>query len=165
MQTPIRARSMQTPIPGGQPDRTLHELRNPDKPRASHTEYQRSCGAAAASLGSAPESGVFAKMIRTLFWLLDELLSLYTGPLSWPRCSACWPLLACWTRETGSSGRSAISFMPDEPALRPIRNFLSPASAISTSARWSCCCCCRQPAWCSPAYMNPLILGTLRPLL
>src|SRR3954453_21693521 len=32
----MRARSMQTPISGAAPDRTLHELRNPDKPRASH---------------------------------------------------------------------------------------------------------------------------------
>jgi hypothetical protein len=28
---------MQSPISGGQPDRTHHKLRNPDKSRASHT--------------------------------------------------------------------------------------------------------------------------------
>src|SRR5271166_3646486 len=37
----MRARSMKTPTPGGQPDRTHHELRNPDKPRASHTLTSR----------------------------------------------------------------------------------------------------------------------------
>ena len=34
---------VQPPILGGQPDRTLHELRNPDKPRASHTGSKGSC--------------------------------------------------------------------------------------------------------------------------
>src|SRR5208337_3427356 len=32
----MRARSMKSSIPGGPHDRTLHELRNPDKPRANH---------------------------------------------------------------------------------------------------------------------------------
>src|SRR5580693_6003696 len=35
----MRARSMQTPIPGGTKDRTLHELQKPDRSRASHTQH------------------------------------------------------------------------------------------------------------------------------
>src|SRR5271166_1255499 len=37
----MRARSMKSSIPGGPHDRTLHELRNPDKPRANHRSHWR----------------------------------------------------------------------------------------------------------------------------
>src|SRR3954465_4232864 len=46
----MRARSMQTPISGAAHDRTLHELRNTDKPRASHTLRARPCAERRAGL-------------------------------------------------------------------------------------------------------------------
>jgi VIT family len=44
---------MQSPISGGQPDRTHHKLRNPDKSRASHTNNTGSCSGTAPGLESA----------------------------------------------------------------------------------------------------------------
>src|SRR3954470_19461836 len=45
----MRARSMQTPISGAAPDRTLHELRNADKTRASHKRPRCVCPAAGSN--------------------------------------------------------------------------------------------------------------------
>jgi len=39
----MRARSMQTPNPGGRCHRTLHELQTPDRSRASHTGDRTAC--------------------------------------------------------------------------------------------------------------------------
>src|SRR3954449_2677173 len=52
----MRARSMHTPIPGAAHDRTLHELRNTDKPRASHTPDAPPCDEPSLRPSSAHDS-------------------------------------------------------------------------------------------------------------
>jgi YggT family protein len=123
------------------------------------------CGAALARLGSAPESGVSAKMIRALFWLLDELLSLYIWAVI---LAAIFSMLASFgvldTRNRIVWTIGDFLYRVTEPALRPIRRILPSFGNIDLSPLILLLLLQAARMLLSSVYES-VILGTLRPLL
>ena len=103
-------------------------------------------------------------MIRTLFWLLDELLSLYIWAVI---VAALFSLLASFgvldTRNRVVWSIGDFLYRITDPALRPIRNFLPSFGNIDISPIILLLLLQAARMILSSIYES-LILGTLRPL-
>jgi YggT family protein len=109
--------------------------------------------------------GSFRNMIRTLFWLLDELLSLYIWAVI---LAAIFSMLASFgvldTRNRIVWTIGDFLYRLTEPALRPIRNFLPSFGNIDLSPLILLLLLQAARMVLSSVYES-LVLGTLRPLL
>jgi YggT family protein len=103
-------------------------------------------------------------MIRTLFWLLDELLSLYLWAVI---LAALFSMLASFgvldTRNRVVWSIGDFLYRITEPALRPIRNLLPSFGSIDISPLILILLLQAARMILSSIY-EALILGTLRPL-
>jgi YggT family protein len=103
-------------------------------------------------------------MIRTLFWLLDELLSLYLWAVI---LAALFSMLASFgvldTRNRVVWSIGDFLYRITEPALRPIRNMLPSFGSIDISPLILILLLQAARMILSSIY-EALILGTLRPL-
>jgi YggT family protein len=103
-------------------------------------------------------------MIRTLFWLLDELLSLYLWAVI---LAALFSMLAAFgvldTRNRVVWSIGDFLYRITEPALRPIRNLLPSFGSIDISPLILILLLQATRMILSSIY-EALILGTLRPL-
>jgi YggT family protein len=104
-------------------------------------------------------------MIRTLFWLLDELLTLYIWAVI---LAALFSMLASFgvldTRNRVVWSIGDFLYRITEPALRPIRNFLPSFGSIDISPLILLLLLQATRMLLGSIY-EALILGTLRPLL
>jgi len=104
-------------------------------------------------------------MIRTLFWLLDELLSLYIWAVI---VAALFSLLTSFgvldTRNRVVWSIGDFLYRITDPALRPIRNFLPSFGNIDISPIILLLLLQAARMILASIYES-LILGTLRPLL
>jgi YggT family protein len=109
--------------------------------------------------------GSVRQMIRTLFWLLDELLSLYIWAVI---LAAVFSMLASFgvldTRNRIVWTIGDFLYRLTEPALRPIRNFLPSFGNIDLSPLILLLLLQAARMVLSSVYES-LVLGTLRPLL
>jgi YggT family protein len=107
----------------------------------------------------------FAKMIRALFWLLDELLSLYIWAVI---LAAIFSMLASFgvldTRNRVVWTIGDFLYRVTEPALRPIRNILPSFGNIDLSPLILLLLLQAARMLLSSLYES-VILGSLRPLL
>ena len=103
-------------------------------------------------------------MIRTLFWLLDELLSLYIWAVI---LAALFSMLASFgvldTRNRVVWSIGDFLYRITEPALRPIRNLLPSFGSIDISPLILLLLLQATRMILASIY-EALILGTLRPL-
>ena len=104
-------------------------------------------------------------MIRTLFWLLDELLNLYIWAVI---LAAIFSTLASFgildTRNRVVWSIGDFLYRVTEPALRPIRKFLPSLGSIDISPIILLLLLQAARMLLASLYES-LILGTLRPLL
>jgi YggT family protein len=104
-------------------------------------------------------------MIRTLFWLLDELLTLYIWAVI---LAALFSMLASFgvldTRNRVVWSIGDFLYRITEPALRPIRRFLPSFGSIDISPLILLLLLQATRMVLGSIY-EALILGTLRPLL
>src|SRR3954453_15375166 len=104
-------------------------------------------------------------MIRTLFWLLDELLSLYLWAVI---LAALFSMLASFgvldTRNRVVWSIGDFLYRITEPALRPIRNMLPSFGSIDISPL-ILILLLQAARMILGALYQSLIIGTLRPLL
>ncbi len=104
-------------------------------------------------------------MIRTLFWLLDELLSLYVWAVIF---AAVFSMLAAFgvldTRNRLVWTIGDFLYRITEPALRPIRNLLPSFGNVDISPL-ILLLLLQATRMLLPSIYESIIYGTLRPLL